>query len=67
MSQRWLPTDDALPFLLCRAVIAVYLKGHPISVFTIAIDQRLRTNPTVPGRTVGCFLEYIAMKLPSDR
>lgn len=43
------------------------LEGDPTSVFNIAIDGRLRTNPQVHERTLGCFLEYVAIKLPIRR
>lgn len=58
--------------LLWRTVMAVQfpldkLEGDATSVFHIAIDGRLRTNPPVHERTLGCFLEYVAIKLPIRR
>lgn len=38
--------------------------GDPVSVFNIAVDGRLRTNPPVHPRTLGCFLEYVALSMP---
>lgn len=40
------------------------LEGDPISVFNIAIDGRLRTEPPVHPDTLGCFLEYVAVSVP---
>ncbi|KAI3402181.1 hypothetical protein diail_110 [Diaporthe ilicicola] len=36
----------------------------PTSSFAIAIDGRLRTDPPVHRRTMGCFLEYVAVEMP---
>lgn len=65
----WISTNDALSALLWRTVMAVQwpletLEGDPISVFNIAIDGRLRTDPKVHHDTLGCFLEYVAIKAP---
>ncbi|KAK3313995.1 trichothecene 3-o-acetyltransferase [Apodospora peruviana] len=67
--QTWISTNDALSALLWRTVMAVQspldtLQGDPVSVFNIAIDGRLRTDPPVHPRTVGCFLEYVAVSAP---
>lgn len=40
------------------------LEGNPISVFNIAIDGRERTDPPIHQSTLGCFLEYVAVKAP---
>ncbi|GAD96243.1 hypothetical protein AN9265.2 [Paecilomyces variotii No. 5] len=67
--QEWISTNDALSALLWRTVMAVQwplgsLEGDPQSVFNIAIDGRERTDPPVHPNTLGCFLEYIAIKAP---
>lgn len=67
--QEWISTNDALSALLWRTVMAVQwplesLEGDPESVFNIAIDGRERTDPPVHPSTLGCFLEYIAVKAP---
>ncbi|GFF75243.1 shikimate O-hydroxycinnamoyltransferase [Aspergillus udagawae] len=67
--QQWVSTNDALSALLWRTLMAVQnpletLKGDPTSVFNIAIDGRLRTNPKVHPQTLGCFMEYIAVSAP---
>ncbi|KAJ5122434.1 Catabolic 3-dehydroquinase [Penicillium atrosanguineum] len=67
--QQWVSTNDALSALLWRTVMAVQwpletLEGDPISTFNIAIDGRLRTDPKVHPDTLGCFLEYVAIKAP---
>ncbi|KAK0658208.1 hypothetical protein DIS24_g4882 [Lasiodiplodia hormozganensis] len=71
-AQKWISTNDAVSALLWRTVMAVQfpldrLEGDPVSVFNIAIDGRLRTNPPVHERTLGCFLEYVGIKLPIRR
>ena len=40
------------------------LRGDPVSVFNIAIDGRLRTDPPVHPQTLGCFLEYLGVSAP---
>ena len=40
------------------------LQGDPVSVFNLAIDGRLRTDPPVHPETLGCFLEYLGVSLP---
>lgn len=68
--QKWISTNDALSALLWRTVMAVQSpldslgSGDPVSVFNIAIDGRLRTDPPVHPETQGCFLEYIAVSAP---
>ncbi|KAL5337378.1 hypothetical protein BJX70DRAFT_409280 [Aspergillus crustosus] len=67
--QEWVSTNDALSALLWRTVMAVQnplktLDGDPVSVFNIAIDGRLRTNPPIHKQTLGGFLEYIAVSAP---
>lgn len=67
--QQWISTNDALSALLWRTVMAVQwpldsLDGNPISVFNIAIDGRERTDPPIHQSTLGCFLEYVAVKAP---
>ncbi|KAH7177026.1 transferase family-domain-containing protein [Dactylonectria macrodidyma] len=67
--QTWISTNDALSALLWRTVMAVQnpletLEGDPVSVFNIAIDGRLRTDPPVHPNTLGCFLEYVAVSAP---
>lgn len=67
--QQWVSTNDALSALLWRTVMAVQspldsLEGDPVSVFNIAIDGRQRTEPPVHPRTLGCFLEYVAVSAP---
>ncbi|PWY73063.1 hypothetical protein BO70DRAFT_389336 [Aspergillus heteromorphus CBS 117.55] len=67
--QPWISTNDALAALLWRTVMAVQwplatLEGDPVSVFNIAIDGRLRTDPPVHPETLGCFLEYLAVSAP---
>ncbi|KAJ1709591.1 alanine--tRNA ligase [Aspergillus flavus] len=67
--QKWISTNDALSALLWRTVMKVQwpweiLEGDPISVFNIAIDGRLRTEPPVHPDTLGCFLEYVAVSVP---
>ncbi|KAF7175196.1 hypothetical protein CNMCM7691_006600 [Aspergillus felis] len=67
--QQWVSTNDALSALLWRTVMAAQipletLEGDPTSVFNIAIDGRLRTNPKVHPKTLGCFMEYIAVSAP---
>ncbi|RDW67450.1 uncharacterized protein DSM5745_09316 [Aspergillus mulundensis] len=67
--QSWVSTNDALSALLWRTVMAVQspletLEGDPVSTFNIAIDGRARTSPKVHPDTLGCFLEYVAIKLP---
>ncbi|PYI06948.1 hypothetical protein BO78DRAFT_444438 [Aspergillus sclerotiicarbonarius CBS 121057] len=65
----WISTNDALSALLWRTVMAVQwpldtLPGDPVSVFNIAIDGRLRTDPPVHPQTLGCFLEYLGVSAP---
>lgn len=65
----WISTNDALSALLWRTVMAVQwpletLRGDPVSVFNIAIDGRLRTDPPVHPQTLGCFLEYLGVSAP---
>ncbi|OGM51079.1 hypothetical protein ABOM_000375 [Aspergillus bombycis] len=67
--QKWISTNDALSALLWRTVMKVQwpvdiLEGNPSSVFNIAIDGRLRTEPPVHPDTLGCFLEYVAVSAP---
>jgi hypothetical protein len=67
--QKWISTNDALSALLWRTVMAVQwpletLEGDPVSTFNIAIDGRMRTDPKVHPDTLGCFLEYVAVKVP---
>ncbi|KAF9872957.1 enoyl- hydratase isomerase family [Colletotrichum karsti] len=67
--QAWISTNDALSALLWRTVMAVQspletLEGDPVSVFNIAIDGRLRTDPPVHPDTIGCFLGYVAASAP---
>ncbi|KAL4811208.1 transferase family-domain-containing protein [Aspergillus unguis] len=67
--QAWISTNDALSALVWRTVMAVQspletLEGDPVSVFNIAIDGRLRTNPKIHPDTAGCFLEYVAVSMP---
>ncbi|KAK1965883.1 hypothetical protein LY78DRAFT_657873 [Colletotrichum sublineola] len=67
--QKWITTNDALSALLWRTVMAVQspletLEGDPVSVFNIAIDARLRTDPPVHPDTLGCFLGYVAPSIP---
>lgn len=69
--QKWISTNDALSALLWRTVMAVQSPldslgsgDDPASVFNIAIDGRLRTDPPVHPETQGCFLEYIAVSAP---
>jgi hypothetical protein len=67
--QTWISTNDALSALLWRTVMAVQspldsLEGDPVSVFNIAVDGRLRTDPPVHLHTLGCFLEYVAVSAP---
>ncbi|GKZ73650.1 hypothetical protein AnigIFM60653_010806 [Aspergillus niger] len=67
--QTWISTNDALSALLWRTVMAVQwpldtLQGDPVSVFNLAIDGRLRTDPPVHPETLGCFLEYLGVSLP---
>ncbi|KAK6214641.1 hypothetical protein LQW54_004149 [Pestalotiopsis sp. IQ-011] len=67
----WISTNDALSALLWRTVMAVQnpveslpADGDPQSVFNIAIDARLRTDPPVHPQTLGCFLAYVSAVLP---
>ncbi|KAF9890781.1 hypothetical protein FE257_005351 [Aspergillus nanangensis] len=67
--QSWISTNDALSALLWRTVMAVQSPLHmlddgsdPVSVFNIAIDGRLRTDPPVHPETLGCFLESVAVE-----
>lgn len=69
--QTWISTNDALSALLWRTVMAVQnpveslpADGDPQSVFNIAIDARLRTDPPVHPQTLGCFLAYVSAVLP---
>lgn len=39
-------------------------EADPVSSFAIAIDGRLRTDPPVHPRTMGCFLGYVAVEMP---
>lgn len=60
--QSWISTNDALSALLWRTLMAVQspletLDGDPVSVLSIAIDGRQRTDPPVHPETQGCFLE----------
>lgn len=69
-SNSWISTNDALSALLWRTVMAIQNpvtslgEADPVSSFAIAIDGRLRTDPPVPPRTMGCFLEYVAVEMP---
>jgi hypothetical protein len=70
--QTWISTNDALSALLWRTVMAVQnpidsLEGDHVSVFNIALDGRLRTDPPVHPSTLGCFLEYVAVSMPIRR
>ncbi|RAL00831.1 uncharacterized protein BO80DRAFT_425232 [Aspergillus ibericus CBS 121593] len=65
----WVSTNDALSALLWRTVMAVQwpleqLEGDPVSLFNIALNGRLRTDPPVHPDTLGCFLEYIGVSMP---
>ncbi|KAJ5677839.1 uncharacterized protein N7477_003472 [Penicillium maclennaniae] len=65
--QKWISTNDALSAQLWRTVMAVQWPlenqdGDLISTFNIAIDGRQRTDPKVYPHTMGCFLEYVAIK-----
>ncbi|PYI11054.1 hypothetical protein BO78DRAFT_448678 [Aspergillus sclerotiicarbonarius CBS 121057] len=65
----WISTNDALSALLWRTVMAVQwpleaLEGDPVSLFNIALNGRLRTDPLVHPDTLGCFLEYIGVTMP---
>ncbi|PWY66517.1 hypothetical protein BO94DRAFT_613748 [Aspergillus sclerotioniger CBS 115572] len=65
----WISTNDALSALLWRTVMAVQwplkaLQGNPVSVFNLAINGRLRTDPRVHPQTLGCFLEYLGVPAP---
>ncbi|KAK2030830.1 hypothetical protein LX32DRAFT_672100 [Colletotrichum zoysiae] len=67
--QTWISTNDALSALLWRTVVAVQsppetVEGDPVSVFNVAIDGRLRTDPPVHPDTLGCFLGYVAPSIP---
>ncbi|KAE8349835.1 transferase family-domain-containing protein [Aspergillus coremiiformis] len=67
--QTWISTNDALSALLWRTTMKVQhpldtLKGNPESVFSIALNGRLRTDPPVHPSTLGCFLEFIAISAP---
>lgn len=69
-SNSWISTNDALSALLWRTVMATQNpvdslgEANPVSSFAIAIDGRLRTDPPVHPRTMGCFLEYFAVEMP---
>lgn len=69
-SKSWISTNDALSALLWRTVMAIQNpvetlgEADPVSSFAIAIDGRLRTDPPVHPRTMGCFLEYVAVEMP---
>lgn len=41
--------------------------ADPVSSFAIAIDGRPRTDPPVHPRTLGCFLEYVAVEMPIQK
>lgn len=66
----WISTNDALSALLWRTVMAIQNpveslgEADPVSSFAIAIDGRLRTDPPVHPRTMGCFLGYVAVEMP---
>lgn len=69
--QSWISTNDAVSALLWRTVMAIQnpisslpAGEDPVSAFAIAIDGRMRTNPPVHPRTIGCFLEYVSVEMP---
>ncbi|RYP70556.1 hypothetical protein DL771_005375 [Monosporascus sp. 5C6A] len=67
--QTYISSNDALSALIWRAVMrAQYpldkLEGNPTSVYNIALDGRLRTDPLVHPRTLGCFLTWVAASMP---
>ncbi|KAI1437790.1 transferase family-domain-containing protein [Xylaria sp. CBS 124048] len=66
---KWISTNDALSALMWRSVMAAQfplgeLEGDPVSVFNIAVDGRMRTNPPVHPRTLGNWLGWVAPQLP---
>ncbi|PYH89006.1 hypothetical protein BO71DRAFT_423304 [Aspergillus ellipticus CBS 707.79] len=66
--QAWISTNDALSALLWRTIMAAQwpldsLEGDPVSVFNVAIDGRMRTDPAVHPETLGCFLEYVGLMI----
>lgn len=69
-SDSWISTNDALSALLWRTVMAIQNpveslgEADPVFSFAIAIDGRPRTDPPVHPRTMGCFLEYVAVEMP---
>ncbi|KAF6792698.1 hypothetical protein CMUS01_16137 [Colletotrichum musicola] len=70
--QTWISTNDAVSALLWRTVMAVQspletLEGDPTSVYNIAVDARLRTDPPVHPQTAGCFLAYVGASAPARK
>ncbi|KAI1826516.1 transferase family-domain-containing protein [Xylaria intraflava] len=66
---KWVSTNDALSALMWRSVMSAQfpaeeIEGDPVSVFNIAVDGRLRTNPPVHPRTLGNWLGWVAPTLP---
>ena len=66
--QAYISTNDALSALIWRAVMRAQfpldkLEGNPTSVYNIALDSRLRTDPPVHPKTMGCFLTWMAASM----
>lgn len=69
---KWISNNDPVSALLCRTVMAAQhpvesLGSNPISSFAIAIDGCSRTDPPVQPRTIGCFLEYVSVEMPTRK
>ncbi|KAI1159260.1 transferase family-domain-containing protein [Nemania serpens] len=66
--QSFISTNDALSALMWRSVMAAQfqldeLEGDPTSIFNIAVDGRLRTNPPVHPRALGNWLGWVAPQM----
>ncbi|KAI0179890.1 hypothetical protein GGR52DRAFT_217099 [Hypoxylon sp. FL1284] len=65
----YVSTNDAISALMWRSVMAAQfpieeLKEDPTSIFNIAIDGRMRTDPPVHPRVLGNWLGWIALQMP---
>ncbi|KAI2630028.1 transferase family-domain-containing protein [Xylaria nigripes] len=64
----WISTNDVLSALMWRSVMSAQfplesLEGEPVSVFSVAVDGRQRTEPPVHPRTLGNWLGWVAPTL----
>ncbi|KAI1759530.1 transferase family-domain-containing protein [Hypoxylon sp. FL1150] len=64
----YISTNDAISALMWRSVMAAQfpveeLKDDPTSIFNIAIDGRMRTDPPVHPRVLGNWLGWVVQQM----